>query len=89
MEWRYNLGVDLSPGLTSFRWAVLGSCAFVVTVVSVVGLPSPESPVVGVGKAREGLGRSRVIMRDDKNSHKQRGEGGLWRARVQAAVTRS
>lgn len=73
VEWRCNLGVDLNSGLTSFEWAMLGSYAFVMTLVSALGLSSKESPVVGVGKARERLGRSRVRMKDDKNSHKKRG----------------
>lgn len=68
---------------------MLGSYAFVMTLVSALGLSSKESPVVGVRKARERLGRSRVSMKDDKNSHKKRGERGLWRACGQAAVTRS
>lgn len=89
VEWRCNLGVDLNSGLTTFKWAMLGSYAFVMTLVSAVGLSSKESPVVGVGKARDRLGRSRVRMKDDKNSHKKRGERGLWRAHGQAAVTRS
>lgn len=63
--------------MTSFKWAVLGFYNF---VVSVVGFPSVDSPVVCVGDARERLGSGRVSMKDDENGHKNRGEGGLWRA---------
>ena len=33
--------------------------------------------MIGVAKVRERLGSSRVSMKNDKNSHKNRGEGGL------------
>ena len=48
--------------------------------MSIVGFPTKESPMVGVGKAKERLGSSRVSMKNDKNSQENRGEGGLWRA---------
>jgi hypothetical protein len=38
---------NLSTGLASFKWAVLGFYNF---VVSVIGLPSKESPLVGIGR---------------------------------------
>lgn len=49
--------------------------------MSIIGFISKESPVVGVGKARERLGSSRVSMKKDKNSHKNRGERCLSGAR--------
>jgi hypothetical protein len=67
--------------LTSFKWTILGRYNF---VVSIVGFPSIESPMVGVGKANESLGSSRVSMKNDKNSQENRGRGGgLWRAHGQ------
>ena len=47
--------------------------------MSVIDLPSKEFLVVSVGKAREKLKSDRVSM-NDKNSHKNRGEGSLWKA---------
>lgn len=44
-------------------------------VVSIICLPSEESPMVSVGKAKERLGSSRVSMKDDKNSRENRSEG--------------
>ena len=48
--------------------------------MSIIGFISKESPVVGVGKARERLGSSRVSMKNDKNSQENRGggAGGTW-----------
>ena len=63
--------------MTSFKRTVLGHNNF---VVSVVDISSRESPVVGVGKARESLGSSRASMKNDKNSQENGGEGCLWRA---------
>lgn len=65
---------SLGPGLTSFKRAILDSYDF---VVSIVGLSSKESPMVGVRKAEERLGRSRVIIKNDKNSHENRGKESL------------
>ena len=58
--------------MTSFKRTVLGHNNF---VVSVVDISSRESPVVGVGKARESLGSSRASMKNDKNSQENGGEG--------------
>ena len=49
-------------------------------MVSIVGFPSIESPMIGIGKAKERLGSNRVSMKNDKNSQENRGEGVLWRA---------
>ena len=76
---------DLNPGLTSFMWTVLAPYNF---VVSIVGFPSIESPMVGVGKARESLGSSRASMKNDKNSQENRG-GVVGGHMAWAAVTRS
>jgi hypothetical protein len=67
---------DLNPGLTSFMWTVLAPYNF---VVSIVGFPSTESPMVCDGEAKERLDSSRVSMKNDKNSQENRGGGG-WRA---------
>jgi hypothetical protein len=67
----------LKPGLTSFKWTILSSYDF---VLSVVGFLREESPVLSVGKNTERLGSSRVSMKNDKNRHKNRGKGSLWRA---------
>ena len=48
--------------------------------MSIVGFPSIESPLVGVGKARKKLGSSRVSMKNEKNSQENKGKGALWRA---------
>lgn len=64
------------PSLAFFKWAVLGSYDF---VVSIVGLPSKKSPVVVIGRVREGLGSSRVRMKNNKDSQKERGKGSPWR----------
>lgn len=66
----------LNPGMTSFKWTILGSYDFAYFVVSVVSLPSEESPGVGVGKARERLGHSRVNMKNDRAKRIE--EGRLW-----------
>lgn len=65
--------IDLNPGLTPFKWAILSSYNF---VVSIIGFISKESPVVGVGKARERLGSNRVSIKNDKDIQENR-EGGL------------
>lgn len=49
-------------------------------VVSVIGLPSKELPIVGIGRVRKRLGGSRVRMKNNKDSHKNVGKGSLWRA---------
>ena len=59
---------DLNPGLTSFMWTVLAPYNF---VVSIVGFPSIESPVVGVRKAKERLGSSRACMKNDKKQPRE------------------
>ena len=45
---------NLSTGLASFKWAVLGFYNF---VVSVIGLPSKDCPMKGFGRARKRLDR--------------------------------
>jgi len=62
--------------MTSFKWTVRGSYNF---VISVVAFPSIESLVLCVGNALKRLDSSRVSMKNDNNSHKNRGEGSLLR----------
>lgn len=46
-------------------------------MVSLVGFPSIESPLLSVEKAKEGLGGSLFSMKDEKNSQENRGKGAL------------
>lgn len=41
--------------------------------------------MVCVGNARERLGGGRVNMKNNENSHKNRGKGDLWRAQGQGS----
>lgn len=72
------------PGLTSFRWAILGSDGF---VMSILGFPSKESTVIGVGEARKRLVSSRVSMENDKPAKKTEERGACGGHMVWAAVT--
>jgi hypothetical protein len=60
--------------MISFKWPVLGSYDF---IASIVGFPNKESPLVGVAKARERLGSSRVSMKNDKNNQENTRERSL------------
>jgi hypothetical protein len=75
---------NLNPDPASFKWAILNSYEF---VVSIVGFLSEESLVVGVGKAWGRLDSSRASMKNDKRSQENRGEGACGGNMVWAAVT--
>lgn len=57
--------------------------------MSIVDFPSIESPVVGVQKARERLGSSRVSMKNDKTAKRIEDREACGGHMAWAAVTRS
>lgn len=72
---RFRVQGNVHPGLTSSRRVVLGSYNF---AVSLVGLPSKDTPKVGIGRVREWLDSHRVRMKANQDSHRDRGKGSLW-----------